>query len=74
MRKNNGRLKKSNWCKASKQQKRLLYIKMCIKCTLYVNFSSKPSYVLHKIFEKNLFEIRKNKVSLKFGYTGIRIL
>ena len=74
MRKNNGRLKKSNRCKASKQQKRLLYIKMYIKCTLYVKFSLKPGYVLHKIFEKNLFEIRKNKVSLKSAYTGISIL
>ena len=35
--------------------------KDCLKCT------SKPSYILHKIFDNNLIVIRKSKVSLKLN-------
>ena len=30
----------------------------------YLKYTSKPSYILHKIFDNNLVAIRKNKVTL----------
>ena len=43
----------------------------------YLKGISKPSYMLHKIFDNNLVSIQKSKVSLKLkkaGYTGMCIL
>ena len=43
----------------------------------YLKCTSKPSYILHKIFDNNLVVIRKIKVSLNFSnpaYTGMSIL
>ena len=33
----------------------------------FLQFTSKPSYMLHKIFDENLVVIQKSKVSLKFN-------
>ena len=43
----------------------------------YLKCTSKPSYMLHKIFDNNLVAIRKGKVSLKLNkpaYIGMYIL
>ena len=43
----------------------------------YLKCTSKPSYILHKIFDNNLVVIRKTKVSLNFSkpaYIGMSIL
>ena len=43
----------------------------------YLKWTSKPSYRSHKIFDNDLFAIRKKKVTLtlnKPGYTGMCIL
>ena len=48
MEKSNGELKKKNRCNTCEQQK----------------WTSKPSYMSHKIFENDLVAIRKNKVTL----------
>ena len=37
----------------------------------YLKCTSRPSYMLHKIFENNLLAICKNKVSLKLNKTCI---
>ena len=60
-----GKLKKQNQCKTCKQQKILF------------KWTSKPSYLSHKIFKNDLVAIRKNKVTLtldKPAYIGMRIL
>ena len=61
MEKSNGELKKKNRCNTCEQQK----------------WTSKPSYLSHKIFENDLVAIRKNKVTLtlnKPAYIGMCIL
>ena len=43
----------------------------------YIKWTSKPSYMLHKIFDNNLVAIRKSKVTLtpnKPAFIGICIL
>ena len=43
----------------------------------YLRWTSKPSYMSHKIFDKDLVAIRKNKVTLtlsKPAFIGICIL
>ena len=43
----------------------------------YLKCTSKPSYIPHKLFDKNLVAIRKNKHALKLNkpsYTGMCIL
>ena len=43
----------------------------------YLKWTSKPSYMSHKIFDNDLVAIRKNKVTLtrnKPAYTGMCIL
>ena len=44
---------------------------------LYLKCTSKPSYMLHKIFDNNLVVICKNKLALKLNkraYIGMYIL
>ena len=50
--------------KTSKQQQQKNYL----KCT------SKPSYVSHKIFDNNLFAIRKSKIALKLNKPAYMIM
>ena len=60
MEKSNGELKKKNRCNTCEQQK----------------WTSKPSYMSHKIFENDLVAISKNKVTLtldKPAYIGVDI-
>ena len=43
----------------------------------YLKCTSKPSYMSHKIFDKNSVGIRKNKLELKLNkpaYIGMRVL
>ena len=43
----------------------------------YLKCTSKPSYILHKIFDNNLVAIRKSKLALKLNksaYIGMCIL
>ena len=50
--------------KTSKQQQQKNYL----KCT------SRPSYVSHKIFDNNLFAIRKSKIALKLNKPAYMIM
>ena len=63
---NNGKLKKQNRGKTSKQ-----------RTILYLKSTSKPSYMSRKIFDNNLIAIRKSKLALKLNkpaYIGMCIL
>ena len=63
--KKNRKLKEQNQCKTCKQQK------------YYLKWTSKLSYMLHKIFDNELVAIRKIKVTLtlnKAAYIGMCIL
>ena len=55
IRKNNRQLEKQNQCKGSKPRKRLF------------KYTSKPSYMSHKIFDNNLVSMQKSKVALKLN-------
>ena len=52
-------------------------VKLVRKKKDYLNWTSKPSYISHKIFDNDLVAIRKNKVRLtldKPAYIGMFIL
>ena len=40
----------------------------------YLKYTSKPSYMSHRIFDNNLVAICKNKLALKLAYIGMCML
>ena len=52
-------------------------VKLVSNKKYYLKWASKPSYMSHKIFDNDLFTIRKNKVAITFNklaYIGMYIL
>ena len=63
--------------KTMENLRNIIVLKLVSNKRDYLKWTSKPSYMLHKIFENELVAILKNKVILtlnKLGYIGMCIL